>query len=191
MSFADSPPANKQLDKLMRAVRRGESAHFDLDPMGDLLRDETTTALPQWFSTRKGWVYLAVNASWPGVCKVGCTRVSPDQRLQQLSGTAVATPWELAFAWRVYDAHGLEAYCHRELKDAHLKAELFAGEALALSQRVHRAMLSDRSALYQGLHQLLLPGELESLLLIEAWTGGPVEAAKSNGVPIPRQETTF
>lgn len=151
----------------VRMARRDVSPTFDDDAMGDEHRDELVYGLPRWVSDRRGWVYLARNVSWPGLLKIGCTRKGVPERMQSLSGTSVLTPWQPQTIWSVYDAHGLEAASHTACAHWHRRAELFEAPQHEVEQAIRRAMLADKALLLKHLHEILLPGELHSLLNVE------------------------
>jgi hypothetical protein len=99
--------------RAVKLARAGTPLYFEDGPVGDLERDALAEGLPLWLNAKAGYLYLAVNASWPGLFKLGCTRKSIESRMKTLSGAGLPTPWVDAKIWEVYDAHGLEALVHR------------------------------------------------------------------------------
>jgi hypothetical protein len=65
---------------------------------------------------RSGYVYLLLNASMPGLVKIGRTERNPDGRAAELSkGTGVPTPFVLAYQVRVSDCELAEHRVHQVL----------------------------------------------------------------------------
>lgn len=61
----------------------------------------------------KGWVYVAINASMPGLVKVGRTERPPTDRMRELSAaTGVPTPFVLVFDQYFSDCIAAEAFVH-------------------------------------------------------------------------------
>lgn len=150
--------------RAIRLARRGLAPVFDEGPVGDIERDALVEGLPLWLAVRRGWLYLARNDAWPGLHKVGCTRKSVEQRLAELSGAGVATPWRLVRSWGAYDAHGLEARAHAACAAWLFRGELFKAEPGLLASVVGQAIRSDRDLLLRGLRAVFVPGQLDALL---------------------------
>lgn len=142
--------------RAIQQIRLGQPITFEDGPVGDFERDALSAGLPLWFKAKSGQLYLAANASWPGLFKIGCTRRSVEQRMQQISRTAVVTPWLALKAWSVHDAHGLEAQAHRACEAWRLQGELFQADPNALAQLIDEVVASDRSRIEQAL-QFWLP----------------------------------
>ena len=74
------------------------------------------------YEGRKGdgdsWVYVLSNESQPGMYKIGYTsHEDVDKRVKQLSrSTSVATPFNLEWAFRCFNAERLEGEVHEALK---------------------------------------------------------------------------
>ncbi len=65
----------------------------------------------------RGYIYVLVNSSMPGLVKVGKTTRDPTQRVAELSGaTGVATPFVLAFKQLFDDCDLAELQIHYELE---------------------------------------------------------------------------
>ncbi len=65
-----------------------------------------------------GYVYVLINASMPGLIKVGITRDSPATRAAQLSvGTSVPSPFIVAYSAYFHNCEEAEQYVHRALED--------------------------------------------------------------------------
>jgi len=132
-------------------ARLGKELSFDDDGVDDLIRESLTEGLPGWLSQSNGYIYLAQNASWPGLYKVGCTRKTVEARMQALSSEGMLTPWQAIKAWKVYDAHGLEALAHKACATWRVKGELFGAAPEALSRAIDAALAQDREQLRQAL----------------------------------------
>ncbi len=93
----------------------------------------------------QGWVYVLVNASMPGLSKVGCTTRAPHDRAAELSGvTGVATPFVVAYEQAFADCHAAESAIHAELDGrglrVHARREFFTcapAEVACLLQASH------------------------------------------------------
>jgi hypothetical protein len=87
-----------------------------------------------------GWVYVLVNPTLPGICKIGQTRHTASLRARQLEKEyGVAAPFEIASRHAVADAPAIETIAHRMLADCRLpKSELFRCD-VATAQRVVKA----------------------------------------------------
>lgn len=161
--------------RAIRLARRGIAPDFDDSPLGDMERESLVEGLPEWLSGRRGWLYLASNASWGGVHKIGCTRKGVERRLAELGGAGLPTPWKLVRSWPAYDAHGLEARahtaCHEWLWPE--QTELFIAPAEVLAVKVELAVQADRACLLNALQSVFLPGQLELLLDQEHTTTSP------------------
>lgn len=156
-----SPPRTfEPLPAATRAVqlaRAGEALFFEDGPIGDIERDALAAGLALWLKSKEGLLYLAANASWPGLFKIGCTRKSVEERMRQLSGTGVATPWVALASWRVHDAHGLEALVHRACAPWCLKGELFEAPKEELQSAIEALIALDRQQLSRALGVFLPP----------------------------------
>lgn len=63
------------------------------------------------------WVYVLVNKSMPGICKIGMTTTSVTQRVRELnSATGVITPWIPVYKWECINSLVLEQAVHLELE---------------------------------------------------------------------------
>jgi len=151
---------------VIRAVRTGRAwdgqAVSPYGSLADLYRELLEEGLPQWHAQHQGYLYLAVNASWPGVLKIGCTRRSVEARMASLSTAGVATPWRALWSLVVHDAHYLEAKVHHACAQSRLGKEFFSTApefAQALVQQVTQA---DAAQLTEGLQLWVGPAVLEA-----------------------------
>lgn len=151
--------------RAVQLARAGQPVTFDDGPVGDIERDALAEGLPLWLKAKSGTLYLAANASWPGIYKIGCTRRSVEARMRQLMSSGVPTPWVAYHTWPVHDAHGVEALahraCHRWMVDLQLKvkSEMFGAPAEVLQQVIATVIEKDRAQLRANLGSFL-PDEL-------------------------------
>ena len=103
-----------------------DAAYYTLSPSkrGEDWED-VTYYLPRrvrMYEGRKGdgdsWVYILSNKSQPGMYKIGYTsHEDVDKRVKQLSrSTSVATPFQLEWAFRCFNAERLEGEVHKQLQ---------------------------------------------------------------------------
>jgi hypothetical protein len=60
-----------------------------------------------------GWIYALINPAHPHVLKIGMTEKEPKERVKELYGTGVLSPFALVHAERVSDASAAEAFIHQ------------------------------------------------------------------------------
>ncbi|MEY4334328.1 MAG: hypothetical protein RLZZ196_3071 [Bacteroidota bacterium] len=66
---------------------------------------------------RPEWVYVLVNKSVPGICKIGMTTISVTQRIHEINGaTGVITPWFPVFEYKCVNSKYLEREVHDYLE---------------------------------------------------------------------------
>ena len=150
-------------------ARRGQPpwSAEEREAVGDLILDAFFEGFPQWVDDRRGKLYVAVNAAWPGLYKIGCTRRSLDARMASLNKTGLATPWVVVAAWRVDDAHGLEAQAHAACAQYRFKNEMFAAELSDLVSCIESVLDTDQRRLEKQLVPLLTLADDEHLLDVE------------------------
>lgn len=147
--------------RAVQLARAGQPVSFDEGPVGDIERDALAEGLPLWLKAKEGSLYLAANASWPGLYKIGCTRRSVDARMRQLNGPGMPTPWVVYQTWPVYDAHGLEALAHRACRrwqaplSDKLNSEMFEAPAEVLQRAIGDVIALDRTHLMAQLSAFL------------------------------------
>ena len=62
------------------------------------------------------WVYVLINPTMPGLCKIGYTKKPPEERVKEISrGTGVPMPFEVAWAFKCFDGDILEREVHKYL----------------------------------------------------------------------------
>lgn len=83
---------------------------------GDAVIDPTGTVF------KPEWVYVLVNKSSPGICKIGMTTTSVSQRVKEInSATGVITPWFPVFKLRCVNSREIERRVHAELETLGLR----------------------------------------------------------------------
>jgi hypothetical protein len=70
----------------------------------------------------KGYVYILINPSMPGLVKIGKTTRTPQQRCEELWHTGVPTPFEVFAAVFSPDCHRLERDMHMAFRSARISA---------------------------------------------------------------------
>ncbi len=66
---------------------------------------------------RPHYIYILVNPSVPGICKIGYTTTTVYDRVKQINGaTGVITPWDPIFSYKCSDGRALEREIHEELE---------------------------------------------------------------------------
>jgi hypothetical protein len=62
------------------------------------------------------WVYVLVNKSIPGICKIGMTTTSVNQRVKEINkATGVITPWFPVYKYKCINSLILEKAVHEHL----------------------------------------------------------------------------
>lgn len=73
---------------------------------------------PTLSSQKPEWVYVLVNKSIPGICKIGMTTTSVNQRVKEINqATGVITPWIPVFKYKCINSRVLEQAVHQYLED--------------------------------------------------------------------------
>lgn len=63
------------------------------------------------------WVYVLVNKSMPGICKIGMTTTSVKQRTDEINAaTGVITPWFPVYKYKCVNSRYLEQDVHKHLQ---------------------------------------------------------------------------
>ena len=63
------------------------------------------------------WVYVLVNKSIPGICKIGMTTNTVDERVKEINqATGVITPWFPVFKYKCINSRLLEKAVHEHLE---------------------------------------------------------------------------
>lgn len=72
---------------------------------------------PTMSISKPEWVYVLVNKSMPGVCKIGMTTTSVAQRVKEInSATGVITPWFPVYKYECINSRVLERAVHEHLE---------------------------------------------------------------------------
>ena len=89
-----------------------EDGWEDVTYFGEAILDPTgSVRKPQW-------VYVLVNKSLPGVCKIGMTTKSVDERVREInSATGVITPWFSVYKHKCVNARSIEKTVHEKLEN--------------------------------------------------------------------------
>jgi hypothetical protein len=130
------------LTKLVLSMKRinPEDAHFYVKLTGDDPRKmEKAVAFTLTDSDMPGWqdvtyygegildptssvknpeyVYVLVNKTMPGICKIGMTTTSVNQRVKEInSATGVVSPWFSVFKYKCMNSRVLEKAVHDKLE---------------------------------------------------------------------------
>jgi Holliday junction resolvasome RuvABC ATP-dependent DNA helicase subunit len=91
-----------------------------------------------------GYVYALLNATMPGLVKIGKTEREPDERAKELScGTGVATPFVVAYAEAFIDCSEAEGFVHALLEREGFRVaqnrEFFCAPVKAVIQAIMKA----------------------------------------------------
>jgi hypothetical protein len=73
----------------------------------------------------RGWVYVIMNKSMPGILKVGFTTKDPALRADELNNTGTPFAYEVLYDIHVPDPQGLEQRVHQALDAFHAGKEWF------------------------------------------------------------------
>ena len=66
---------------------------------------------------RPHYIYILVNPSVPGICKIGYTTTTVYQRVKEINrATGVIIPWDPVFAYKCSDGRALERDIHEYLE---------------------------------------------------------------------------
>ena len=69
------------------------------------------------------WVYVLVNRDIPGVCKIGMTTTSVEQRVREInSATGVISPWFPVYKYKCVNSRYLERDVHSYLEQKGFRA---------------------------------------------------------------------
>ena len=90
-----------------------------LDNEWDIVRYYTSRRT-NLYENREGdgdsWIYILTNKSIPSMVKIGFTQIEPHIRAKQISrSTGVPTGFDVAFAFRCFNAKSLEFEIHKYL----------------------------------------------------------------------------
>jgi hypothetical protein len=72
---------------------------------------------PSFSIQKPEWVYVLVNKSIPGICKIGMTTTSVSQRVKEINyATGVITPWFPVYKYKCINSRILEKAVHEHLE---------------------------------------------------------------------------
>ena len=88
-----------------------EDGWEDVTYYGEAILDPTgSVRKPQW-------VYVLVNKSMPGVCKIGMTTKTVNERVKEINAaTGVITPWFSVYKHKCVNARSIEKAVHEKLE---------------------------------------------------------------------------
>ena len=72
-------------------------------------------------NNRSGYVYCMTNKLMPGICKIGMTTRTPEQRATELFQTGVPCPFEVALSKPCIDAFAEEQLLFRVFKERNIE----------------------------------------------------------------------
>ena len=73
---------------------------------------------PSFATRRPEYVYILVNSSMPGICKIGMTTTSITQSVHEInSATGVIVPWYPVYSYKCINSYILEQEIHKYLQD--------------------------------------------------------------------------
>jgi len=100
------------------------------------------------------WVYVLVSHGVPGICKIGMTTTSVDQRIKEInSATGVITPWFPVYRYKCLNSRMLEQEVHRRLGNSGYRVnpkregfEIRSDQAIAIIEEIAKKMTVPISA---------------------------------------------
>lgn len=95
------------------------------------------------------YVYIMVNASVPGICKIGFTTTSVYQRAREISAaTGVVSPWYPVFTYKCGNGEMLEMEVHRYLEQRDIRIN-DKREGFAITSDAARIIIEQLGKKYQ------------------------------------------
>lgn len=96
-------------------------------------------------STTNGFVYFLINPSMPGLVKIGWTSKNVEDRMKQLNGTGVPTPFQIMAQIYVSSPQLVERQIHNLLKNHRVdnQREFFSGDLGTLFEKCIPAILKN------------------------------------------------
>lgn len=121
-----------------------------------LLIDDILDQEPSKIETGRsgGWIYLAQNESMPELVKIGLTTTSINQRMKELSGTSVPTPFYAVGSFRIeHNVLKAESLLHDAFKSnrIHQRREFFKCDDLADTFVVAHALIAKN---FRGFYEI-------------------------------------
>jgi hypothetical protein len=97
---------------LTDCLEEGMKGWEDLTYYADGIQD------PSFATRRPEFVYILVNSSMPGICKIGMTTTSVSQRVNEInSATGVIVPWYPVYSYKCVNSYILEQEIHKYLEN--------------------------------------------------------------------------
>lgn len=86
---------------------------------GEALQDPTNSPV------KPSTVYILVNKGYPGICKIGYTDNSVEERCKNINAaTGVIYPWYYVYTFKCMNGHLLEQEVHKYLEDRGVRVNL-------------------------------------------------------------------
>lgn len=112
VKLLDDDPRKMEKAVAFTLTDSGEPGWQDVTYYGEGILDPTSSI------KKPEWVYVLVNKSMPGICKVGMTTTSVNQRVKEINkATGVITPWFPVFKYKCINSLVLEKAVHQHLQD--------------------------------------------------------------------------
>ena len=97
-------------------------------------------------SFNEGYIYILENKGQPGICKIGYTDRTPQERVKEINGaTGVIIPWYVVNAFACRAPLQIESLVHKKLKPFHVSKEGFA-VTLSHAEEIITGVISDNNA---------------------------------------------
>ena len=94
----------------------------------------------------EGYIYILENKNQPGICKIGYTDRTPQERVKEINGaTGVIVPWYVSNAFPCKSPLAIERLVHNALSDYWLSKEGFA-VTLPFAERTVLSIIAENSA---------------------------------------------
>lgn len=107
----DDPRTIKQAIAFTLTPIEGEEGWEEVTYYGEGMID------PSYAVAKPEYVYVLVNQSVPGICKIGMTTTSVAQRTREInSATGVITPWYCVYSYKCLNSALLEKEVHHKLQ---------------------------------------------------------------------------
>jgi hypothetical protein len=94
-----SNPVDPEWDDVVYYTARKKNVYENMEGEGD------------------SWIYILTNKTMPNLVKIGFTNKTPDKRAKQISrSTGVPLEFNVAYAFKCFNAHAFEGELHKYLK---------------------------------------------------------------------------
>ncbi len=125
-------------------------------------------AFQRYVQSKKGWIYIMTNESYPNLVKIGMTRQeNVFKREKSINSTGVISPWKIVYADQVFNTFLIEQQIHQACKDFMVKDEFFTMslndaqekvehyigcESAALGRYWNLSLINDESFVHNGFY---------------------------------------